>query len=116
MSFCLRFSRLFALTGFLTVVVAGVLTPSRIASAQPTLTALHSFTGGGAKGPFAAMIQGTDGNLYGTTVSGGLYNLGTVFRMTPAGTVTLLHSFAGGTTDGDFPSASLIQATHGNFY
>jgi uncharacterized repeat protein (TIGR03803 family) len=55
------------------------------------------------------MIQGTDGDFYGTT--GGT---GTVFKMTPSGTLTTLHSFNG--TDGSDPSCALVQATDGNFY
>jgi uncharacterized repeat protein (TIGR03803 family) len=86
-----------------------------------TLTVLHAFTGGSdGAGPVASLIQATDGNFYGTTeVGGGTgcagIGCGTVFRMTPRGTVTVLHAFTFG-TDGAFLSASLIQATDGNFY
>jgi uncharacterized repeat protein (TIGR03803 family) len=80
------------------------------------LTTLHSFTGypsdGGA--PSAALIQATDGNFYGTTPSGGADNTGTVFKITPTGTLTMLHSFA--YTDGAAPITPLVQATDGNFY
>jgi uncharacterized repeat protein (TIGR03803 family) len=64
--------------------------------------------------PHAALVQGTDGNFYGTTFSGGAVNAGTVFKITPAGTLSTLHSFD--VTDGDDPAAGLIQATDGNFY
>jgi uncharacterized repeat protein (TIGR03803 family) len=79
---------------------------------------LHSFAGGTTDGsnPYAALTQGTDGNFYGTTGSGGTSGDGTVFKITPAGAETVLHSFAGGTTDGGFPNAGFIQATDGNFY
>ncbi len=53
------------------------------------LTPLYSFAGyphDGA-GPDAALVQATDGNFYGTTMSGGYYDAGTVFQMTPAGVV-----------------------------
>lgn len=57
--------------------------------------------------PFGALVLGTDGNLYGTTERGGHGN-GTIFRITPAGTLTTLHEFDG--TDGDSPVAALVQA------
>jgi uncharacterized repeat protein (TIGR03803 family) len=81
-------------------------------------TILHTFAGGTMDGndPSAALIQASDGNFYGTTVFGGAFDSGTVFEMTPDGTVAVLHSFAGGTMDGGFPTAALIQASDGNFY
>jgi uncharacterized repeat protein (TIGR03803 family) len=83
-----------------------------------TLTILHTFVGGSADGsyPFAGLIQGTDGNLYGTTSQGGASNAGTVFQITPAGTLTILHIFAGGGTDGAVPFGRLFQGSDGNFY
>jgi uncharacterized repeat protein (TIGR03803 family) len=81
------------------------------------VTVLHSFTGVGTDGvaPRGGLIQGTDGNFYGTTSLGGFWTGGTVFRMTPAGTVTTLYSFTGG-NDGSTPYATLVQANDGNFY
>ncbi len=64
--------------------------------------------------PVAELIQGTDGNFYGTTYDGGTNGYGTAFRITPTGTLTTLHSFGG--TDGQYPYGSLLQATDGNFY
>jgi uncharacterized repeat protein (TIGR03803 family) len=61
-----------------------------------------------------ALIQGTDGNFYGTTAAGGAHGLGTVFKVTAAGTETLLYSFTGG-NDGATPQ-SLIEGSDGNFY
>jgi uncharacterized repeat protein (TIGR03803 family) len=80
-----------------------------------TFTLRHSFTGGPeASRPFAGLIQAADGNLYGTTVSGGTSDMGTAFKMTPAGAVTVLHSFADNGDGRVF--GSLMQATDGNFY
>jgi uncharacterized repeat protein (TIGR03803 family) len=81
-----------------------------------TLTVLHSFDGTDGELCLAGLVQGTDGNFYGTTsVGGGNPNFGgTVFKITPTGTLTTLHSFGSG--DGTGPSAALIQATDGNFY
>lgn len=77
---------------------------------------LHSFAGGsdGAV-PWAALVQGSDGDFYGTSSAGGSHNDGTVFKITPAGVETVLHSFAGG-SDGAEPMTALIQASDGNFY
>jgi uncharacterized repeat protein (TIGR03803 family) len=81
-----------------------------------TLTTLHSFTGGADGGyPLGGLIQGSDGNFYGTTSQGGANNTGTVFQITSAGTLTTLYSFLGG-TNGAIPEAGLVQATDGNFY
>jgi uncharacterized repeat protein (TIGR03803 family) len=82
-----------------------------------TLTTLHSFTGGtDGGGPYAGLVQATDGNFYGTTVSGGSTGHGTVFKITPGGTLTTLYSFGSQATDGQNPYGQLVQATDGNFY
>ena len=78
-------------------------------------TQLHSFTGGaGGAGPAGKLVQASDGNFYGTTLDGGSFNLGTIFRMTPAGGFLVVHSFTG--QDGAHPHAGLIQATDGHLY
>jgi len=70
--------------------------------------------------PYAGMVQGTDGNFYGTTSQGGANPSpgGTVFKVTPGGMLTTLYSFCSqsGCTDGRQPMAGLVQATDGNFY
>jgi len=79
------------------------------------LTTLVSFNGTNGAEPFAGLIQGSDGNFYGTTVLGGINNLGSVFQMTPAGELTTLFSF-NGTNNGAFPFGGLTLGTNGNFY
>ena len=83
---------------------------------QGVKTTLYNFGGFGGDGaiPEAGLIQGSDGNLYGTTTGGGS-GYGTVFKVTPQGQGTVLYKFAGG-TDGETPRAGLIQAKDGNFY
>ncbi len=67
--------------------------------------------------PYASLIQGKDGYLYGTTGRGGTYNYGngTVFKISTAGEKYILYSFTG-QLDGAFPYASLIQGTDGHLY
>jgi uncharacterized repeat protein (TIGR03803 family) len=85
-------------------------------------TSLASFTGtGGANpgsAPSAGVVLGGDGNLYGTTKLGGGSNLGTIFKITPAGTLTTLAAFTGvtGATPGAQPTGALLLANDGNFY
>src|SRR6202521_3634157 len=87
-----------------------------------TLTTLYNFCsqkGCTDSGPNAAgLVQATNGNFYGATLSGGATNSGTVFKITPSGTLTTLYSFCSqsGCTDGTYPSGGLVQATDGNFY
>ena len=83
-----------------------------------TQTVLHVFAQSGSDGeiPYAGLIQGSDGNFYGTTYQGGASGFGTVFRLTPSGTETVLYSFAGGSSDGEHPYAGVIQGSDGNFY
>ncbi len=86
-------------------------------SSTGTETVLYSFTGDGADGiyPNAGLIRDPQGNLYGTTVYGGTYGHGTVFKVTRTGTETVLHSFTGG-TDGSDPIAGLVRDPQGNLY
>src|ERR1039458_171858 len=88
-----------------------------------TLTTLYGFcsqsgcTDGAA--PYAGLVQAANGDLYGTTQYGGTNgDYGTVFKITPSGTLTTLYSFCSQTNcaDGDEPVAGLVQAANGDFY
>ncbi len=87
-----------------------------------TLTTLYSFCAhtGCADGgePLAGVIQAGNGDLYGTTNRGGANGGGTVFKITPDGTLTSLYSFCAQSLcrDGAEPSAGLVQAANGNLY
>ena len=90
-----------------------------IASPAQTFTTLVSFDEPNGRQPRYSVVQGTDGNLYGTTQNGGAYDYGTVFKMTPTGTLTTLYSFCPqvpNCTDGADPFAGLVVGTDGNFY
>jgi uncharacterized repeat protein (TIGR03803 family) len=85
-------------------------------------TILHSFDQNGADGsaPEAGVILDASGDIYGTTTAGGSYNLGTVFKLSPAsGDIwdeSILQSFGSG-ADGSSPFAgTLIFDTAGNLY
>jgi uncharacterized repeat protein (TIGR03803 family) len=74
-----------------------------IGSPAQTFKSLVSFDGtDGANPANASLVQGIDGNFYGTTESGGANGFGTVFKITPGGTLTTLYSFCAqtGCTDG----------------
>lgn len=87
-----------------------------------TLTTIYNFCSesdcvdGGS--PESTLVQGKDGDFYGTTVYGGKEDAGTVFKITPSGSLTTLYSFCSKTncTDGDFPGGGLVQASNGDFY
>ncbi len=91
------------------------------AGGQWTYTILHNFLGvsaGDGENP-NALIFDAAGNLYGTTVGGGVDNPGTIFKMTPqpsgVWTETVLYSFTAGST-GAYPSAPLVMDGAGNLY
>ncbi len=80
---------------------------------------LHSFAGAAADGanPFAGVILASNGKLYGTTLSGGKFNMGTLYSLTPAGAgYGILHNFkgsAGSPVDGARPYARVFEFAHG---
>jgi uncharacterized repeat protein (TIGR03803 family) len=94
---------------------------------EGTFTTLHMFDWTDGAGPAgglpsgsvgSGLIQGSDGNFYGTTYAGGADGYGTIFKITPAGTLTTLYSFSG--IDNGVQTLSpgpggLVQGTNG-FY
>ena len=84
----------------------------RISSAG-TLTTLYQFEGTASGGyPGAGLVQGSDGNFYGTDSYGGDYGDGTVFRISSAGTFETVYPFG----DGVIPRRGMVQGSDGNFY
>jgi uncharacterized repeat protein (TIGR03803 family) len=111
------FSRCFVQFGVVpkaALALAIMLVPAVLAtgSAQAqTFTTLHSFDGtDGSEPGYTAPVQATDGNFYGTTEAGGANSYGTVYKITPSGTLTTLDAVSGQ------PWAPLVQGTDGNFY
>jgi len=91
------------ISGTLTVITSGSLTP------------LHSFSGGVDGGSPNGVIQETDGNLYGTTETGGTSGYGTIYRITTSGSLTTIYTFGDG-SDGANPNAPLVEGTDGFLY
>ena len=84
-------------------------------------TLLYQFAGGqpGAtdgSNPFSGLVQGPDGNFYGTTYAGGSADQhGTIYNITSAGALTTLYRFSGG-NDGANPTAALTLDRRGDFF
>ena len=91
-------------------------------SPNGNLTTLIDFTGNGVENkgasPMGGLTLGVDGFFYGTTREGGLDNLGTVFKLHPAGNLTTLFEFTGtaGSHPGSFPEGTVVQGSDGAFY
>ena len=106
------------------LVLVLCLVTAMAASAQTTFTSLFGFNGNNGNWPNSQLVQGFDGNLYGTTLEGGRFKgscssqgCGTVFRITTSGALTTIYAFCSRTncTDGILPAGAVL-ATDGNFY
>lgn len=86
-------------------------------STSGVFTKLHDLNGIEGELPVSGLLLANDGNFYGVT-RGSSNGTGTVFRMTPAGTVTVLHEFPPVVTanEGQNPNAGLIQGADGKLY
>jgi uncharacterized repeat protein (TIGR03803 family) len=89
-----------------------------IPSPAQTFTNLFSFDGTDGDHPYAPLVKGIDGNLYGTTSGYEVGLGGTVFKITEGGKLTTLHGFCvePNCADGATPIAGLVRATDGAFY
>src|SRR6202167_1045747 len=97
--------------GALVVFLATVVAQGQV------FTTLYSFSGSDGAGPYqAALVQGEDGNFYGTASGGGANNGGTAFRITSQGALATVYNFCelAKCADGEFPSAALTLAVDGN--
>jgi len=87
---------------------------ARVTNAALILTPLAQFYGTNGASCMAPLLEGADGNFYGTTFGGGSNYNGTIFKMTPNGDLTTLVFFNG--TNGANPQGGLVQGADGNFY
>lgn len=79
------------------------------------IRALFAFDGVDGQFPYGNLTEDAGANLFGTTIDGGPYGSGTIFRVAPDGTQSVLYSFTGG-KDGNEPVAGLIEDANGNLY
>jgi uncharacterized repeat protein (TIGR03803 family) len=102
----------------LLVALFAILTLGYTAHAQ-TFKSLLSFNGTNGADPFYLyLVQGTDGNLYGTTYTDAANGNGSVFKITPGGKLTTIYSFCAqpSCADGANPETGLVLAPNGKFY
>jgi len=99
------------------VITNANITNVNVACAPGAEATLYAFSGG-ADGsyPDSGLTAGPDGNFYGTTTYGGANDLGTVYKLTPAGAHSVLYSFTGGSGDGQYPASGLELGSDGAFY
>jgi len=93
---------------------------TNVARAQThTITVLHNFSGPDGNYPFSGLTMDRAGNFYGTTSYGGTADMGTVFRLSRAGSgwvLTTLHSFQGPPNDGAYPYSGVVFGPDGALY
>ena len=91
---------------------------SLLPAAAQTFTTLHSFTGREGANPYAGLVQGPDGNLYGTTTDGGAFGGGNVVQITPFGEVRSIYDFCAQSNcaDGQYPVSTLVVGPDGELY
>src|SRR3569833_4122940 len=105
---------------FHSLAVLGLVATLSLAGwAADTENVVYSFSGGNDGGnPAAQLVFDSDGNMYGTTVAGGLYGCGTVFKLSLAGEnwqETVLYDFDCLET-GKNPYGGVILDSAGNLY
>ncbi len=86
-------------------------------SPQGQESILHSFTGGAdGSEPSSPLLRLSNGDLVGTTQQGGQYGFGTLYEISPSGSIKVLHAFSGGSAGLDFPEGHLLLASNGTIY
>ncbi|HLZ41358.1 MAG TPA: choice-of-anchor tandem repeat GloVer-containing protein [Candidatus Sulfotelmatobacter sp.] len=94
----------------------------RVSTPGGAIKVLHSFTGSDGYNPDSPVVQGSDGYLYGTTLSTTFSDPpGVIYKMSLSGKLVVVHDFGQFTStwtnpDGAFPQAGLVAASDGNFY
>jgi uncharacterized repeat protein (TIGR03803 family) len=95
------------------VAFAAITLGLAVCAPAQTFTTLASFDAGNGSDPqYGSLVQGTDGNYYGTTPAGGHYGAGVFFRVTPSGELTNLYNFCSLSkcSDGESPGPHRCSA------
>ncbi len=80
------------------------------------ITILHTFSQTDGESPTGPLVEGADGDFYGTTTLGGTSGYGVIYKVSSTGTFEVLHNFTHTGTDGGAPSDGIMLASDGNFY
>jgi uncharacterized repeat protein (TIGR03803 family) len=116
-SWILGIRRVVGATLALAIMLVPAVVATRSAQAQAyTYSVLDAFTGADGEGPTGRLALDAQGNLYGTTPSGGAYGFGTVFKVDTTGAEIVLYSFTGTGGDAENPHAGLVLDAQGNLY
>jgi uncharacterized repeat protein (TIGR03803 family) len=102
----------------LALACAAITFGAAVCAQAQTFTDLAYFNGNNGQAPLGSVIQATDGNFYGITMSGGTYGYGNVFQLTPAETLSSIYSFCSqaNCADGLNPRSGPILGSDGNLY
>jgi len=99
-------------TASLALAFMCVLSGTRLGATEMAFQILHEFvSASGPRFPYGPLIEGQDGNFYGTSRSGGSA-AGTIFKITPQGTPTVLHTF----DRGQFDFFNMVETSNGDLY
>src|ERR1022692_4488314 len=108
--------RMFGAALALAILVPAVLAVSSAEAQSNTESVLYSFTGGvDGSHPYAAVVRDPHGNLYGTTIQGGAFSNGTLFKLDTKGKQTVLNQFPANQGEAALPTG-LARDKQGNLY
>ncbi len=80
------------------------------------ITILHTFDQTDGESPTGPLVEGADGDFYGTTTLGGSSGYGVIYKVSSSGSFAVLHNFTHSGSDGAVPSDGIMLASDGNFY
>jgi uncharacterized repeat protein (TIGR03803 family) len=99
-----------------TATILSIICVTAVIAAPAQVSTVYSFTGKMASYPYWSLVQGTNGDLYGVTISGGTAHKGSVFKVSPEGKLATIYSFCSENQCSSGGASSLILGSNGNFY